>query len=78
MRDDVDWRQERDRAAQQSQDSLTEVARRAGWRVERGRGKGSHVLLSSEAARRPVTIPAKVYRVNALQILKQLEEGSPS
>jgi len=78
MRGDVDWDQERRRAAQQSQGSLMDVARRAGWVLQAGRGKGSHVLVSSTATRRPVTIPGTVYRVNALQILRQLEEGSPS
>lgn len=78
MTTNVDWEQERRRASQHSQASLVKLAERAGWVVQTGRGKGSHVLVSSPAARRPVTIPTKVYRRIAELVISQLEEGSSS
>ena len=72
---DIDWAAERARAASQTQRSLADLAERAGYAVDDG-GKGSHKRASRPGLQRPVMIPAKIFRQNALGILKQLEEGA--
>ncbi len=74
--DTIDWQAERGRAARHTQRSLIALARRAGWTVQPGRGKGSHVLLTKPGAARPVVIQQRMYRNAALSIIDQLEEGS--
>lgn len=72
----VNWAEERARAGTQTQRSLVELAERAGYQVSAVRGKGSHYAALRPGLTRPITIPAKIYRQNALGIIGQLERGS--
>jgi hypothetical protein len=72
----VDWDRERERANSQTQASLIRLARDAGYDVDEGAGKGSHVKVTRPGLPRPVIIPNKIYRINAQQIIDALRRGA--
>lgn len=71
----IDWERERARANGQTQASLIRLALDAGYVVDEGAGKGSHVKVTRIGLFRPVIIPNRIYRINAQQIIDALRRG---
>lgn len=71
----IDWERERGQANNQTQASLIRLARDAGYAVDEGAGKGSHVKVTRSGLPRPIIIPNKIYRINAQQIIDALRRG---
>jgi predicted RNA binding protein YcfA (HicA-like mRNA interferase family) len=59
-----------------TQRDLTRLARQLGFNIVTKRGKGGHVAAVRADARRPVTIPTKINRKVALDIISQLERSA--
>ena len=73
---DIDWSAERTKAGSATQKSLIDLARRAGYTVEVGEGKGSHAKVTGLGLRRPVIIQDKMWRQVALEIISDLRKGA--
>lgn len=71
----IDWDRERSRANSQTQASLLRLAAEAGYLVNEGAGKGSHVKVTRPGLARPIIVPVKIYRINAQQIIDALRRG---
>lgn len=71
----IDWERERARANGQTQVSLIRLAIEAGYEVDEGAGKGSHVKVTRPGLARPIIVPVKIYRINAQQIIDALRRG---
>ena len=71
----IDWERERARANGQTQASLLRLVAEAGYAIDEGGGKGSHVKVTRDRLARPIIIPNKIYRINAQQIIDALRRG---
>lgn len=76
MTNGIDWEQERARANRHTQSTLLRLAAQAGYEVEQAGGKGSHVKATRPGLPRPIIIPSKIFRLNAMAIIDQLRKGS--
>ena len=59
----------------QTQGSLRRLAAEAGYDIDEGAGKGSHVKVTRGRLARPIIIPNEIYRINAQQIIDALRRG---